>query len=97
MLGEPTAGRSGIARENVPKPVSESRPMKISAPTPEASSPGRSTAVASAPPTLDASSSRNAPASGVPSRVLIAAKLPVALISAPAGRGRSRRTSVTAR
>ena len=78
MPGGRTAGRFGMARENVPNPVSESSPVKMRAPTPEASSPGSSTAVASEPPMLDASSRRNAPANGVPSSVLIAAKLPVA-------------------
>ena len=78
MVGDPTAGRSGMAREKVPKPVSESRPVKISAPTPAPAGRAAARRWPAAPPRPEASSSRNAPASGVPSSVLIAAKLPVA-------------------
>src|SRR3954452_13553958 len=72
MVGVPVGGRLGIASENVPNPVAESSPVKISAPIPAASRPGKSTAVAIAPASPDASISRNAAASGVPSSVLIA-------------------------
>ena len=50
--------------ENVPSPVSVSRPMKMSEPMPAASSPGTSTSSSVAPPSPDASISRNAPSSG---------------------------------
>ena len=67
-----------MASENVPSPVRLSRPTKMSAPTPEASSPGSSTRPIMGPPSPDASISKNAPVMGDPSRVLMAAKLPAA-------------------
>ena len=48
------------------------------------------------PPSPEASSSKTAPASGLPSTVLIAAKLPVAAMTAPALGSMSRRASLTA-
>nr|BFE73214.1 hypothetical protein GCM10020092_065150 [Actinoplanes digitatis] len=96
-VGATTVGRSGIASENWPNPVSSSSPVKISAPMPAPSSPGTSTSDAVAPPRPDASISRNAPDSGEPSSVLMAAKLPVAATAAPACAGRSRRARCAAR
>ena len=81
----------GDGREKVPRPVSESRPRKISEPSPAASRPGTSTRPSIGPPSPDASSSRNAPTSGEPSSELIAAKLPVAPITAAAVAARPRR------
>ena len=72
---------SGTARENVPKPVRLSSPTKMSEPMPAASRPGTSTTLIMAPPSPAASISRNAPASGDPSSVLMAAKLPAAPIN----------------
>ncbi len=74
-------GMSGIARENVPKPVRLSSPTKMSEPMPAASKPGTKTTPIMAPPSPAASISRNAPASGDPSSVLMAAKLPAAPIN----------------
>ena len=90
------AGSPGIAKLNVPSPVSESSPRKISVPMPAASRPGTSTRPSIGPPRPDASSSRNAPISGEPSSELIAAKLPVAAITAAAVGGASRDASRTA-
>ena len=53
--------------------------------------------VAVAPPSPEASSSRTAPDSGLPSSVLIAAKLPVAARIAAVRCGTSRLASLTAR
>ena len=69
-------GRFGTAKENVPYPVHAFRPRKISDPMPAPSRPGISTMVAIGPPSPEASSSKNAAASGFPNSVLIAAKLP---------------------
>jgi len=60
----------------VPSPVQLSRPTKISAPIPAASSPGSSTTPSMGPPSPDASISRKALGRGDPNRVLIEAKLP---------------------
>ena len=81
-----------MASENVPSPVRLSRPTKMSAPTPEASSPGSSTRPIVGPPSPDASISRNAPVMGDPSRVLMAAKLPAApsTLTPCSGTGRRR-------
>ena len=68
-VGEPTWGKPGMASENVPSPVQASRPMKTSEPIPAASRPGTSTSSIMAPPSPEASISRNAPVSGEPSRV----------------------------
>ena len=81
-VGVVNVGMSGMASENVPKPVRPSRPTKMSEPTPAASRPGTSTTPSIGPPIPDTSMSRNAPASGEPRRVLIAAKLPAAPITA---------------
>src|SRR5437764_268706 len=54
MVGVPAEGRLGIASENVPNPVAESSPVKISAPIPAASRPGKRTAVAIAPASPEA-------------------------------------------
>jgi hypothetical protein len=78
ISGRLKCGRPGIASENVPRPVQSSRPVNTSAPTPEASRPGSITSSSVAPPMPLASMSRNAPISGLPRRVLIAAKLPAA-------------------
>ena len=74
----------------------ESRPRKISVPRPAARSPGTSTSTSIGPPRPEASSSRNAPGSGEPSSELMAAKLPVAAITAAAVGGASRAVSLTA-
>ena len=92
-VGGPRCGRCGMASENVPSPVAESSPMKISEPMPAASSPGTSTSSSVAPPSPDASISRNAPSSGEPSSVLMAAKLPAAATTAFVRSGASRLTS----
>jgi len=76
MLGLLKCGSPGMAREKVPSPVQASRPMKISVPIPAASRPGSSTSPSIGPPSPDASINRNAPRRGLPSRVLIEAKLP---------------------
>ena len=60
-VGLPNGGMFGTASENVPKPVQLSSPMKISEPTPAASSPGTSTTPSIGPPSPAASISRNAP------------------------------------
>lgn len=78
ISGRAKCGRCGKASENVPNPVQLSRPVNISAPTPDASRPGSSTSSSVAPPMPLASMSRKAPTSGFPSSVLIAAKLPAA-------------------
>ena len=78
ILGRLRCGRPGSASEKVPKPVQCPRPVKTSAPTPEASRPGRSTSSSIALLKPAASMSRNAPTSGEPSKVLMAAKLPAA-------------------
>ena len=52
--------------------------------------------VAIAPPSPEASISKNAPVSGEPSTEASAAKLPVAAITAPVRAGTSRRASFTA-
>src|SRR5271169_2679006 len=96
-VGVPTWGRPGIARENVPSPVRWSRPRKISEPTPAASRPGTSTSSSMAPASPEASISRNAPSSGEPSSVLMAAKLPAAATTVAVLGGASRLTRRTAR
>ena len=96
-VGCSKAGSPGSASENVPKPVSESSPMKMSVPIPAASRPGSSTTPSIAPPRPDASRSRKAPSSGDPSSDAIAAKLPAAAITAAAAGGASRAASRTAR
>ncbi len=96
MSGRAKWGRPGTARENVPSPVSASRPTKTRAPTPEASRPGSRTTPSMGPPRPEASISRNAPRIGEPSRVLMAAKLPAAATTALARAGMSRLASRTA-
>ena len=78
-LGRATCGRPGRASENVPSPVQWPRPVNTRAPTPAASRPGSSTSSSVALLRPAASISRNAPTSGEPSSVLMAAKLPAAL------------------
>jgi hypothetical protein len=78
MSGRPKAGSPGSAREKVPSPVQLPRPVNTSAPTPAASRPGSSTSSSMELLSPAASMSRNAPTSGEPSSVLIAAKLPAA-------------------
>ena len=58
--GLPAGGMSGTASEKVPRPVQLSSPMKISEPTPAASSPGASTTPSIAPPIPATSIIRNA-------------------------------------
>ena len=89
-VGLPNSGRSGIASERVPRPVRESRPMKMSVPMPADKSPGTSTTPTMPPPSPEASSSKNAPRSGEPRSELIAAKLPAPAITARAVSGASR-------
>ncbi len=101
-LGWPNCGRPGRARENVPWPVQESKPTKMSHPIPAASSPGTSTSPSMGPPRPDASISRKALLRGEPKSVLTAAKLPAAPITLMLCSGRSRlaaavRTRATAR
>ncbi len=95
MSGRAKCGAPWMASENTPCPVQASRPMKISEPTPAASSPGSSTRLSIWPPSPDASMSRNAPTIGDPSSVLMAAKLPADAITAFAWSGTSRRASRT--
>jgi hypothetical protein len=92
--GRSNGGRSGSARENVPCPVHESRPMKTSVPMP-GSRIGRSSGRSIGPPMPTASISRNAPLSGEPKRALMAAKLPAAATTASNRSGASRRASRT--
>src|SRR5579875_3677402 len=94
-LGRPKCGTSGMARENEPRPLQASRPVKISEPTPEASRPGSSTRPSACPPSPDASISRNAPVSGDPSSVLMAAKLPADATTVRTRSGASRRARRT--
>ena len=94
-VGVVAAGMCGMARENVPKPVSLSSPTKMSAPTPAASSPGASTTLIMPPPMPAASSSRNAPTSGLTSSVEMAAKLPAAPMTSTAWAGASFLTRCT--
>src|SRR6478735_1667893 len=75
-VGGTAGGTTGSASEKVPSPVQPSKPTNTSAPMPEASSPGRATRLNVIPPIPAASMIRNAPSTGDPSRVLIAAKLP---------------------
>ena len=82
----------GTASEKVPNPVQPSSPTKISAPTPAASRPGTRMTPSIGPPRPDTSISRNAPTSGEPSSVLIAAKLPATPLTATAWAGAPRRT-----
>ena len=95
-FGVVNVGMSGTAREKSPKPVHESSPMKMSEPMPAASRPGTSTTPSIAP-SPDTSMSRNAPVSGDPRSVLIAAKLPAAAITTLARCGAFRRIRCTAR
>ena len=95
--GLPAGGMSGTASEKVPKPVQLSSPMKISEPTPAASSPGASTTPSIGPPIPATSIIRNAAGRGEPRSVLIAAKLPAAPITTLAISGASRLTRWTAR
>ena len=94
--GWANGGTSGNDREKVPSPVQESRPMKISDPTPAATRPGTSTSPSVGPPSPEASISRNAPSRGDPSSVLTAAKLPAAATTAVAWSGTSRLARRTA-
>ena len=80
----------GIESPNVPSPVQLLRPTKTNAPMPDASRPGSITTPIMPPPIPAASISRNAPTSGEPSRVLMAAKLPAAPITTTAISGASR-------
>ena len=89
-VGRSNGGSPGTASENVPNPVSSSRPRKISEPTPAASRPGTSTTPSIGPPSPAASRSRNAPMIGEPRSELIAAKLPAAAITVAAWSGASR-------
>ena len=75
-VGGTAGGTDGSASEKVPRPVQLSRPTKTSAPMPEASRPGSATRLSVMPPIPATSMIRNAPSTGEPSRVLIAAKLP---------------------
>jgi hypothetical protein len=95
--GLPAGGMSGTASEKVPKPLQSSSPMKISEPTPAASSPGASTTPSIAPPIPATSIIRNAAGRGEPRSVLIAAKLPAAPITTLAVSGALRLTRWTAR
>jgi hypothetical protein len=75
-VGGTPGGTDGSASEKVPRPVHLSRPTKTSAPMPEASRPGSATRLSAAPPIPATSMIRNAPSTGEPRSVLIAAKLP---------------------
>src|SRR5829696_2930682 len=75
-VGGTAGGRSGNASEKVPRPLHLSRPTNTSAPMPEASRPGSATRLRVMPPIPATSMIRNAPSTGDPSSVLIAAKLP---------------------
>ena len=79
-VGVVNVGMSGTASENVPNPVSLSKPRKMSDPTPAARRPGTNTTPSIGPAIPETSISRNAPAKGEPKRVLTAAKLPAAAI-----------------
>ena len=95
-VGCPKAGRFGIASENVPNPVSESRPTNTSSPMPAASSPGSRTSPSIGPPMPAASSIRNALSSGEPNSAAMAAKLPAAAMTVVAVGGASRAARRTA-
>ncbi len=75
-VGGTPGGTDDRASEKVPSPVQLSRPIKTSAPNPEASRPGNATRLSVIPPIPAASMIKNAPRTGEPSSVLIAAKLP---------------------
>ncbi len=95
-VGWLNGGSPGMAREKLPNPVNESRPMKMRVPMPAASRPGTSTRPRRGPPRPDASISRNAPTMGEPSRALMAAKLPAEAMTTAAVGGASRLTRCTA-
>jgi hypothetical protein len=75
-VGSTAGGTDVRASEKSPRPVQLFRPMKTSAPMPEARSPGSATRLSIAPPTPAASMIKKAPRTGDPNSVLIAAKLP---------------------
>ena len=75
-VGGTAAGTEVSASEKLPRPVQLSRPTKTNAPTPEASRPGSATRLSVIPLSPATSMIRNAPSTGEPSSVLIAAKLP---------------------
>ena len=87
IVGSTLGGTVVSASEKPPSPVNESSPTNISAPMPEASSPGSATRVNMAPPIPAASMIRKAPRIGEPSRVLTAAKLPADAITVRANGG----------
>ena len=89
MVGEVKEGMSGMLSPNVPSPVQLSSPTKMRAPIPAASRPGSMTTPIIPPPMPAASISRNAPTSGEPRSVLMAAKLPAAPITITAISGAS--------
>ena len=88
-------GSPGMANENVPNPVSEFSPTKMSVPTPAANNPGTRTSSRSGPPIPAASISKKAPRIGEPKRVLMAAKLPAEAMTMAAAGGASRLASCT--
>ena len=96
-VGSTSGGTTVSASEKVPKPVQASSPTKISDPIPDASRPGRATRLSVTPLTPAASMIRNAPSSGEPSSVLIAAKLPADAMMVTAIGGASFFTDRTAR
>ena len=93
-----TAGGTDVsASEKLPRPVQLSRPTKTNAPIPEASRPGSATRLSVIPLTPATSMIKNAPSTGEPSSVLIAAKLPAdVIISAIGGASFFARLTVSA-
>ena len=80
MLVRFVGGTDCKASEKVPRPVQLPSPTKTSAPIPEASRPGKTIRLSVIPPIPAVSMIRNAPSTGEPNKVLIAAKLPAAVI-----------------
>ena len=95
-FGREKDGIGEIARENVPSPVHESSPTKMSDPTPAASNPGTRMTLSRPPPRPATSIRRNAPTIGDPSNVLMAAKLPATPMTTVAIAGASRLNRRTA-
>src|ERR1700679_4024955 len=83
-------GRSGMDKENAPRPVQAFKPSKMRKPMPAARSPGTRMSPMTGPPNPEASMSRKAPRMGDPNNVLMAAKLPAAAMTMDVAGGASR-------
>ena len=97
MEGSTGGGTEVRASEKVPRPLQLSRPMKTTAPMPDASKPGSAIKLRVAPPMPATSMIRKAPRMGEPRRVLTAAKLPAEAMIVSAIGGESFFTKRTVR